>query len=111
MLREKMLAVMSEVNEQVAERTELVCYIAIALLAQKNLFILGSTGQAKSYVVDLFRERIQGTKQFKYTLSKGTDEEQLFGRLDLGSLIPGGIPAAVLEKDPSYQNLDRKSVV
>lgn len=105
MLREKMLAVMSEVNEQVAERTELVCYIAIALLAQKNLFILGGTGQAKSYVVDLFRERIQGTKQFKYTLSKGTDEEQLFGRLDLGSLIPGGIPAAVLEKDPSYQIL------
>lgn len=107
MLREKMIAVISEVNEQVAERAELIRYIAIALLTRKNLFILGGTGQAKSYVVDLFRERIQGTKQFKYTLSKGTDEEQLFGRLDLGSLIPGGVPAEVLEKDPSYQKLSQ----
>lgn len=107
MLRKKMLAVMSEVESQVAERAELVRYIAIALLTRKNLFILGGTGQAKSYVVDLFRGHIQGTKQFKYTLSKGTDEEQLFGRLDLGSLIPGGVPVAVLEEDPSYQNLYR----
>ena len=78
MLKDKMLRVMNEVNCEVAERTELIRYIAIALLTRKNLFILGGTGQAKSYAVDLFRERIQGTKQFKYTLSKGTDEEQLF---------------------------------
>ena len=105
MLREKMVALMSQVNAQVAERAQLIRYIAIALLTRKNLFILGGTGQAKSYAVDLFRERIRGTRQFKYTLSKGTDEEQLFGRLDLGSLIPGGVPASVLEDDPSYQRL------
>ena len=105
MLREKMVALMSQVNAQVAERAQLIRYIAIALLTRKNLFILGGTGQAKSYAVDLFRERIRGTRQFKYTLSKGTDEEQLFGRLALGSLIPGGVPASVLEDDPSYQRL------
>lgn len=111
MLKDKMLRVMNEVNGEVAERTELIRYIAIALLTRKNLFILGGTGQAKSYAVDLFRERIQGTKQFKYTLSKGTDEEQLFGRLDLGSLLPGGVPATVLEEDPSYQNLYQEARV
>ena len=109
MLRNKMQAVMNEVNHEVAERAQLIWYIAIALLTRKNLFILGGTGQAKSYVVDRFRRRLTGVKQFNYTLSKGTDEEQLFGRLDLGSLIPGGVPASVLENDPSYINLYRNA--
>ena len=72
MLRNKMQAVMNEVNQEVAERAQLIWYIAIALLTRKNLFILGGTGQAKSYVVDRFRRRLTGVKQFKYTLSKGT---------------------------------------
>ena len=47
-LRDKMLAVMADVNNDVAEREELVELIAIALLTRKNLFILGDPGQAKS---------------------------------------------------------------
>lgn len=41
-LHDKMLAVMAEVNRDVAERSELVEMIAIALLTRKNLFILGA---------------------------------------------------------------------
>lgn len=41
-------------------------------------------------------------------MSKQTDEEALFGRLDLSSLIPGGVPEEVLEKDQHYQELRRK---
>ena len=37
-LRDRMLAVMADVNAQVAEREELVEAIAIALLTRKNLF-------------------------------------------------------------------------
>ena len=48
-LRDKMLAVMADVNASVSEREELVELIAIALLTRKNLFILGDPGQAKSY--------------------------------------------------------------
>ena len=48
-LREKMLAVMADMNEQVVEREELIEAIAIALLTRKNLFILGAPGQAKSF--------------------------------------------------------------
>ena len=44
MLRDEMLAVIADVNTQVAERDELVECIAIALLTQKNLFILGAPG-------------------------------------------------------------------
>ena len=105
MLRDKMLALMNEIDGMTAERTELIRYIAIALLTRKNLFILGGTGQAKSYVVDLFRQRIEGARQFKRLLTKGSDEEQLFGRPDLSSLIPGEIPNSILDADSTYQEM------
>ncbi len=104
-LRDKMLAVMSEVNGELAERQELVENIAIALLTRSNLFILGKPGQAKSHSINLFRQRITGMRQFERQMSKQADEEQLFGRIDLSSLIPGSVPEAALKDDPAYQNL------
>ena len=104
-LRDRMLAVMADVNAQVAEREELVEAIAIALLTRKNLFILGAPGQAKSYAINQFRARIIGARQFERLLSKQTDEEQLFGRVDLSSLLPGSVPESVAAGDEVYQNL------
>ena len=104
-LRDRMLAVMADVNAQVAEREELVEAIAIALLTRKNLFILGAPGQAKSYAINQFRARITGARQFERLLSKQTDEEQLFGRVDLSSLLPGSVPETELRKDPTYNLL------
>ena len=104
-LRDRMLAVMADVNAQVAEREELVEAIAIALLTRKNLFILGAPGQAKSYAINQCRARITGARQFERLLSKQTDEEQLFGRIDLSSLIPGSVPESILSGDDIYQNL------
>ena len=106
-LRDKMIARMDEVRGQVAERDELIEIIAIALLTRKNVFILGDTGQAKSAVINLFRAGITGARQFERLMSKQTDEEALFGRLDLSSLIPGGVPEEVLEQDQHYQQLRR----
>ena len=104
-LKDRMLAVIADVNAQVAEREELVEMIAIALLTRKNLFILGAPGQAKSYAINAFRSRITGARQFERLLSKQTDEEQLFGRVDLSSLIPGSVPKDVLENNPRYQEM------
>ena len=108
MLNLKMIKVMTEVGKEVAERGDLIEKMAVALLTGKNLFILGDTGQAKSYAINLFRERITGSKQFERLLSKQTDEEQLFGRLDLGSLIPGNVAKTVLDQDETYQYLLRR---
>lgn len=102
MLNTKMLEIMDEVNMEAVEREELVECIALALLSRKNLFILGETGQAKSFCINQFRKRITGAKQFERLMSKQTDEEQLFGRLDLASLIPGNMPDDELMKDTSY---------
>ncbi len=107
-LRDRMLAVMGDVNAQVAEREELVEAIAIALLTRKNLFILGAPGQAKSYAINQFRTRITGARQFERLLSKQTDEEQLFGRIDLSSLLPGNVPESVVSGDELYQHLRSK---
>ena len=104
-LRDKMLAVIDDVNGQLAERGELVKMISISLLARKNLFILGEPGQAKSYAVNLFRSRIVGARQFERLLSKQTDEEQLFGRMDLSSMIPGRVPESILRDDPAYRSM------
>ena len=107
-LCDRMLAVMADVNGQVAEREELVEAIAIALLTRKNLFILGAPGQAKSYAINQFRARITGARQFERLLSKQTDEEQLFGRVDLSSLLPGSVPESVVSGDELYQHLRSK---
>jgi MoxR-like ATPase len=105
MLVNKMLAVINAVNDEVAERHELIVCIAIALLTSTNLFILGKTGQAKSYVINEFRDRIKDAKQFERLLTKQTDEESIFGRIDLSTLIPGNPDEDILAQDSHYQDL------
>ena len=105
MLNDKMNALIEEVCGELAEREELVHTIALTLLTGKNLFVLGEPGQAKSQAIDLFRSHITGAKQFDILMSKGTDQEQLFGRLDLASIIPGHVSRSVLEKDEGYQKM------
>ena len=105
MLNDKMNALIDEVCEELSEREELVHTIALALLTGKNLFVIGEPGQAKSQAIDLFRSHITGAKQFDILMSKGTDQEQLFGRLDLASIIPGHVSRSVLEKDEGYQKM------
>ena len=107
-LREKMQAVMTELNGEIAERNELIYAIALALLSESNLFILGEPGQAKSFAVNEFRKRITGAKQFERLLSKQTDEEALFGRLDLASLIPGAVPTQIASGDPYYRQMQQQ---
>ena len=105
MLNDKMNALIEEVSGCLAEREELVHTLALALLTRKNLFVLGKPGQAKSLAIDLFRERITGARQFNVLMSKGIDQEQLFGRLDLASIIPGHIARSILENDPVYRDM------
>lgn len=103
MLYGKMNAVIAEVSGTLAERGELVHTIALALLTRKNLFVLGEPGQAKSQAIDTFRSHIVGAKQFDILMSKGIDQEQLFGRLDLASIIPGNVSNSRLKDDSKYE--------
>lgn len=108
MLRTKMNAVISEVSDSLAERDELIHIIALALLTRKNLFVLGDPGQAKSQAIDRFRSHITDAKQFDVLMSKGIDQEQLFGRLDLASIIPGHISNSRLKNDAKYCEMQKQ---
>ncbi|WP_390489224.1 AAA family ATPase [Solibaculum mannosilyticum] len=96
---------MEYVNSQEAEREELVHAIALALLTRKKLFVLGDTGQSKSHAVTLFCQQTEDAKMFLTVMSKQTDQEQLFGRLDLSSLIPGNVSQRTLDRDLGYAQL------
>ena len=50
-LNQKMNTVLTALNERLAERSELLRDMAVALLTGSNLFILGQNGQAKSAAV------------------------------------------------------------
>lgn len=108
MQHKKMKAIIREVCESLAEREELVETIALALLTRKNIFVLGEPGQAKSQAIDLFRSHISDAKQFEILMSKGIDQEQLFGRLDLASIIPGHVSNSRLKNDPKYAQMREK---
>lgn len=60
---------------------------------------------AKSYVINRFHRRILGPKQFERLISKQSDGEQLFGRLNPGRFIPENVSEEVLELDSVYQSL------
>ena len=108
MLNQKINAVISEVSSGLAERDELIHTIALCLLTRKNLFVLGEPGQAKSQAIDMFRSHMEDAKQFDILMSKGIDQEQLFGRLDLASIIPGQISTKRLNSDARYCNLKHR---
>lgn len=101
-LNQKMNTVLTALNERLAERSELLRDMAVALLTGSNLFILGQNGQAKSAAVRLFADCLKDSRFFAYQFNNETDEEKLFGRLDMSSLIPGGVASDVLESDHAY---------
>lgn len=108
MLNDKMNALIAFVNEQEVERDDLIHTMAIALLTRKNLFVLGDPGQSKSHAIDLFARQIKDAALYKTVMSKETDEEKLFGRLSLSSIIPGNVSRSVCEKDPAYVEMAKQ---
>ena len=102
-LMDKMSNALQYLNTCLAEREELMRFMAVAVLTRRNLFILGLPGQAKSDAIRRFRSCFEGMNFFGYQLTRETDEEKLFGRLDLASIVPGGVSNSVLRETPSYQ--------
>ena len=74
-LNQKMNTVLTSLNERLAERSELLRDMAVALLTGSNLFILGQNGQAKSAAVRLFADCLKDSRFFSYQFNNETDEE------------------------------------
>ncbi|MCX7904916.1 MAG: AAA family ATPase, partial [Caloramator sp.] len=78
-----------ELKGYIVEKDEVIHLIKIALISKRNVFFLGKTGQAKSYTVREFVKRIEGANYFEILMNKMLDTENIFGRLDIPSLIKG----------------------
>jgi MoxR-like ATPase len=87
--RDTFLALENELNTEVFERHDEVRGVLLATLTNKNVFLLGEPGTAKSFLLDRFVARIGGLGDdgyFKYLLGKFTNDAELFGPFSLKGL-------------------------
>lgn len=84
--REKLLALRDELQQTFLERGELIDGTLAALLAARNLLIVGPPGTAKSMLADELCRRIEGARYFQWLLTRFTAPEELFGAVSLKGL-------------------------
>ena len=84
--REKLLALRDELQQAFLERGELIDGALTALLAARNLLIVGPPGTAKSMLADELCRRIEGARYFQWLLTRFTAPEELFGAVSLKGL-------------------------
>jgi MoxR-like ATPase len=86
---DKLDAIGTELQGFIKEREEVINMIKLALVAKRNLFFLGETGQAKSFVVKEFNKRIKGSNYMELLMNKMMDKDEIYGRLDIPELVKG----------------------
>lgn len=83
-----------QLNDEVFERTDEIHSAILALLSRRHMFMFGTPGVAKSFVVDRLVERIDGLEDggyFKWLLTKFSVPEEIFGGPDFKVLKDEGI--------------------
>ena len=88
-LRDKMLAVIDDVNGSVAEREELVEMIAIALLTRKNLFVLGDPARPRAMPSTSSASTSPARGSLSACSPSRPMKNSFSAVVDLSSLIPG----------------------
>jgi MoxR-like ATPase len=85
-LYEKFQKVEEELNSYFVEREEILHGLALAILSESNILLLGPPGIAKSLAVRAWRSHIEGAKYFEWLLTKFSTPEEVFGPLSLRAL-------------------------
>lgn len=88
---DKLNAIGEELKTFIFEKEEVIDLVKIALVAKRNLFILGKTGQAKSYIIENFNKRIINSKYMELLMNKMMDKDELYGRLNILDFSKGVI--------------------
>jgi MoxR-like ATPase len=97
---EKLHSIEKELSSYIVGREELLKVITIGIVGKRNVFVLGDKGQAKSYAFIEYTKRITDTKFFKTLMNKMMDKDELFGRLDIPSLVKGDVKLIIDGKIP-----------
>ena len=91
-------AVCNYLKSYIYERDEVIYGMLVALIAGKNMVLIGPPGTAKSYVMSEMAKSITGVKYFQWLLTKFSTPDELFGPISLKGL----------EQDIYRRNTSRK---
>lgn len=81
--------VLSYIKQSFVGKDEIADLLGISLVARENLFLLGPPGTAKSAIVRLLSECLEGGRNFEYLLTRFTEPNELFGPFDIRKLKEG----------------------
>ncbi len=84
-MRDKILQMEKELNDNYLERKEVVRGLLIGLLTKQHVLLLGPPGTAKSMIANDLCGRIGG-QYFQWLLSRTSTPEELFGPISLKAL-------------------------
>ena len=85
-LRQRFLALETELNEVVVGRPEGVRGLLTGLLSNNHVFLLGPPGTAKSLLLDSLCHRIGGARIYKRLFTAYTQPEEVFGPVRISGL-------------------------
>src|SRR5688572_26748916 len=81
--------VLEFVKHSFVGKNEIIDLLGISLVAKENAFLLGPPGTAKSAIIRLLSECIEGGKNFEYLLTRFTEPNEIFGPFDIRKLKEG----------------------
>lgn len=102
-LHEKFEAVEEELNSYFVEREEVIHGLALAMLSENNILLLGPPGIAKSMAVRAWRSHITEANYFEWLLTKFSTPEEVFGPLSLKALEEDRYSRITYNKIPEAQ--------
>jgi MoxR-like ATPase len=86
---EKLNAVLTYMKQSFVGKDEIIDLLGITLIARENAFLLGPPGTAKSAIIRLLSQCIEGGKNFEYLLTRFTEPNEIFGPFDIRKLKEG----------------------
>lgn len=88
---EKLNQILSFIKKSFIGKDEIVDLLGICLIAKENAFLYGPPGTAKSAIVRLLSQCIEGGKNFEYLLTRFTEPNEIFGPFDIRKLKEGDL--------------------
>lgn len=85
----KIWSLLKELNNQFAEREEVIEGLVVAMIARQHALLIGPPGTGKSALVTELAQRFMGVNYFQWLLTRFSTPEELFGPVSLKDLEQG----------------------
>lgn len=89
-IRDRVVQIISEQNDLIKERSEVIQGIWVGRIAQEHALMLGPGGTGKSFLARNTADHIDGAKFFEVAVDETTDPSQVFGPPDIKAMVEDG---------------------